>query len=423
MNISDLHRRLLVKKGFPTEFIFTVKTDNAGTSGTNQFTLPTTGSDFDCIVNWGDGTSDAYVGTMGSPTHTYPSVGTYEIKISGVFPRIFFNNAGDRQKIIEIKNLGVYAGGSISQFSAFRGCGNLIINTPTLGFFGNVTFFNDAWRSCTSLTSFPLLDVSSGTFFNSAWFGCSSLTSFPLLNVSSGTNFSESWRICTSLTSFPLLDTSSGTSFANAWNGCSSLTSFPLLDTSSGTNFQQAWQSCTSLTSFPLLNVSSGTNFSESWRICTSLTSFPLLDVSSGTSFFRAWLGCSSLTSFPLLDTSSGTNFQEAWQSCTSLTSFPLLDVSSGTNFNSAWRSCTSLTTFPPNMFDTVTAINFTNAFLSTALNETSIDNILVSINTANTSGGTFTQSGGSAPSVATGRPAIDALRARGWTVTVTGGY
>jgi hypothetical protein len=74
-------------------------------------------------------------------------------------------------------------------------------------------------------------------------------------------------------------------------------------------------------------------------------------------------------------------------------------------------------------MFDTVTAINFTNAFLSTALNETSIDNILVSINTANTSGGTFTQSGGSAPSVATGRPAIDALRARGWTVTVTGGY
>jgi hypothetical protein len=74
-------------------------------------------------------------------------------------------------------------------------------------------------------------------------------------------------------------------------------------------------------------------------------------------------------------------------------------------------------------MFDTVTATNFTNAFLSTALNETSIDNILVSINTANTSNGTFNQSGGSAPSVATGRPAIDALRSRGWTVSVTGGY
>jgi hypothetical protein len=309
------------------EFIFTVKTDNAGTSGTNQFTLPTTGSDFDCIVNWGDGTSDAYVGTMGSPTHTYPSVGTYEIKISGVFPRIFFNNAGDRLKIIEIKNLGVYAGGSVIQFNAFNGCTNLIIDSPTLGFFGNVTSFQNAWVNCSSLTSFPLLNVSSGTNFQSAWFGCSSLTSFPLLDVSSGTNFQTAWFLC------------------------------------------------------------------------------------------------SSLTSFPLLNVSSGTNFQQAWQACSSLTSFPLLNVSSGTNFFSAWRNCTSLTSFPPNMFDTVTATNFGNAFTSTALNQTSIDNILVSINTANTSGGTFNQSGGSAPSVATGRPAIDALRSRGWTVTVTGGY
>jgi len=33
-----------------------------------------------------------------------------------------------------------------------------------------------------------------------------------------------------------------------------------------------------------------------------------------------------------------------------------------------------------------------------------------------------FDQSGGSAPS-ATGEAAIDTLRSRGWTVTVTGGY
>jgi hypothetical protein len=351
MNISDLQRRVLVKRGLPTEFIFTVKTDNAGTSATNQFTLPTTGSGFNCIVEWGDGTSDAYTGTMGSPTHTYPSVGTYEIKISGVFPRIFFNNGGDRLKIIEIKNLGVYAGGATLQTSAFNGCTNLIIDSPTLGFFGNVTGFANAWFGCTSLTSFPLLDVSSGTGFNATWQNCSSLTSFPLLDVSSGINFAGAWRNCTSLTSFSLLD------------------------------------------------VSNSTNFQNAWRDCTSLTSFPLLNVSSGTIFFGAWQSCSSLTSFPLLDVSSGTSFQQAWQ------------------------SCSSLTTFPPNMFDTVTATNFTNAFTSTALNETSIDNILVSINTANTSGGTFTQSGGSAPSVATGRPAIDALRSRGWTVTVTGGY
>jgi hypothetical protein len=73
-------------------------------------------------------------------------------------------------------------------------------------------------------------------------------------------------------------------------------------------------------------------------------------------------------------------------------------------------------------MFDAVTATNFNNAFLSTNLSQQSIDDILVSINTANTSSGTFTQSGGSAPS-ATGEAAITAMRSRGWTVTVTGGF
>jgi hypothetical protein len=46
----------------------------------------------------------------------------------------------------------------------------------------------------------------------------------------------------------------------------------------------------------------------------------------------------------------------------------------------------------------------------------------LVAIESAGTSSGTFNQSGGNAPS-ATGEAAITALRGRGWTVTVTGGF
>jgi len=47
-----------------------------------------------------------------------------------------------------------------------------------------------------------------------------------------------------------------------------------------------------------------------------------------------------------------------------------------------------------------------------------------VSLVTSGISAGTrvFDQSGGSAPSAA-GEAAIDTLRSRGWTVTVTGGY
>jgi len=238
------------------------------------------------------------------------------------------------------------------------------------------------------------------------------------------TNFSIFWRDRSELTSFPLIDTSAGTTFYAAWQDCSSLTSFPLIDTSAGTNFFRAWQDCSSLTSFPLIDTSAGTSFGYAWFRCSSLTSFPLIDTSAGTSFSLAWWGCTSLTSFPLIDTSSGTNFRLAWYNCSSLTSFPLIDTSSGTNFDQAWYNCTSLTSFPANAFDNVKGGDFTEAFTNTALTQTSIDNILVSLVASGIAAGTrvFDQSGGSAPS-STGEAAIDTLRSRGWTVTVTGGY
>ena len=188
--------------------------------------------------------------------------------------------------------------------------------------------------------------------------------------------------------------------FANFWRGHSEITEFPLIDTSSGTDFRYAWNNCSSLTSFPLIDTSSGTNFSY------------------------AWLNCTSLTSFPLIDTSSGTNFSYAWRNCTSLTSFPLIDTSSGTSFSLAWSYCTSLTDFPANAFDNIKGGDFKLAFTNTNLSQESIDNILASLVTSGIDSGTrvFDQSGGSAPS-STGEAAIDTLRSRGWTVTVTGGY
>ena len=214
------------------------------------------------------------------------------------------------------------------------------------------------------------------------------------------------------------------TDFESYWRDWSEITSFPLIDTSAGTNFSFAWQDCTSLTSFPLIDTSSGTNFRGAWRDCSSLTSFPLIDTSSGTGFGRAWQDCTSLTSFPLIDTSSGNIFAIAWLRCSSLTSFPLIDTSSGTSFALAWRDCTSLTSFPANAFDNIKGGDFSSAFNNTALTQTSIDNILVSLVASGIAAGTrvFDQSGGSAPSAA-GEAAIDTLRSRGWTVAVTGGY
>ena len=80
--------------------------------------------------------------------------------------------------------------------------------------------FFQAWQSCSSLTSFPLIDTSSGTSFTSAWEGCISLTSFPLLNTSSGTSFFRTWFNCSSLTSFPAnaFDTNIATNYSNSFS-------------------------------------------------------------------------------------------------------------------------------------------------------------------------------------------------------------
>jgi hypothetical protein len=190
------------------------------------------------------------------------------------------------------------------------------------------------------------------------------------------------------------------------------------------TDFAEFWRDWSEITSFPLIDTSAGTIFDRAWYNCSGLTNFPLIDTSAGTSFYKTWWGCSSLTSFSLIDTSAGTNFGLAWYNCTSLTSFPLIDTSAGTNFSLAWYGCISLTSFPANAFDNIQGGNFTDAFGNTDLTQTSIDNILVSLVASGIAAGTrvFNQSGGSAPS-STGEAAIDTLRSRGWTVTVTGGY
>lgn len=292
------------------------------------------------------------------------------------------------------------------------GCRTDVITT-------GVTDFTDAWRDCT-FTSFPGdIDTSAGTNFAYAWCGCSNLTSFPALDFANGEDFTYSWAY-NGLTSFPQVDTGKGSNFGYTWYDCINLVSFPPLDVSSGTSFEGTWFECFSLTTFPDIDVSSGTNFAGTWGRCTSLVSFPTLNVSSGETFESSWLDCSGLTSFPTLDVSNGTFFYRTWEGCSSLTSFPALDVSSGTDFFNAWNSCTSLTSFPAGMFDNCLATNFQYAWQNCALSQESVDNILLSIDTAGQSNGTLSISGGtSAAPSATGLAAKASLEGKGWTVTV----
>jgi len=197
--------------------IFSVKTDNTGTSATNQFTIPTTGTGYLYDIETSDGQS--ITGLTSGTTITFPTAGTYDIFISGSFPQFYFNNTGDRLKLLDLKNFGIYALGSTSQSGAFYGCSNMVITAADIGHFENVTLFVNTWFLCTSLTSFPLIDTSSGTSFNGTWRNCTSLTSFPLINTSSGTNFSSTWIFCSNLVDFPAnaFDTNVASNYLNSF--------------------------------------------------------------------------------------------------------------------------------------------------------------------------------------------------------------
>jgi hypothetical protein len=111
---------LVSEMGIP--FIMQVKTDNAGTSLENEFTIPTTGGGYNYFVDWGDGSKSLNV--VGGITHTYAVAGTYLVSIVGAFPRIWFNNSGDKLKLLDIKQWGSI---KWSQFIApFNGCSNLV---------------------------------------------------------------------------------------------------------------------------------------------------------------------------------------------------------------------------------------------------------------------------------------------------------
>ncbi|QAA80457.1 BspA family leucine-rich repeat surface protein [Aequorivita sp. H23M31] len=103
----------------PTDnFVTTWKT----TMPNETITIPTTGSGYNYSVDWGDGNSDA--GKTGNASHIYATPGIYTVSISGNFPRIYFNNGGDRLKIRSIEQWGNIQWSSMN--SAFAGAENLV---------------------------------------------------------------------------------------------------------------------------------------------------------------------------------------------------------------------------------------------------------------------------------------------------------
>jgi len=134
-------------------FVSTWKTDNPGTSNSSSITIPTAGLGYAYQVDWNnDGDfldADETTVYHDDITHDFGVAGTYTIRISGRFPRIYFNNGGDKEKILSIEQWGTIQWKSMGR--AFYGAKNLAILATDTPDFSAVTdmqyMFNGATRA------------------------------------------------------------------------------------------------------------------------------------------------------------------------------------------------------------------------------------------------------------------------------------
>ena len=144
-------------------FEMIVKTDNAGTSDNDQFTIPTTGGGYDYTVETSE---QLLTNQTGNVTLEWASAGTHWVRITGDFPRIFFNNDGDRLKLLEVSNWGDIQWSSMQM--AFYGCSNFNITAADTPDLSNVMTMLSMFQDASSFNSdISNWDVSSVTNMSS----------------------------------------------------------------------------------------------------------------------------------------------------------------------------------------------------------------------------------------------------------------
>lgn len=158
-------------------FVTTWNTTYPGTSSSNQISIPVSPfhlGEYDFNVDWGDGNVSTNV--TGAITHSYSSPGEYTVSITGYFPAIYFNNSGDRHKILSVDQWGNMIWGFMQ--SAFRGCSNVVINATDQPDLSNVTNANGMFNGAYALTGgVDNWDVSSVTDMSSMFRFASSFNS------------------------------------------------------------------------------------------------------------------------------------------------------------------------------------------------------------------------------------------------------
>lgn len=138
-----------------------VKIGFQATKGDNVLYLRTVTDGWDCVIEWGDGTTTEVKGNGGTITHNYGVANYYEITI--INPTKWGglqvnSNAGKEKYISYYCNV---AQTSSSMSYMFRQCINL--NSVVIKNTSNITNTSYMFSGCTSLTQIPNLDITNVT--------------------------------------------------------------------------------------------------------------------------------------------------------------------------------------------------------------------------------------------------------------------
>lgn len=150
-----------------TDFITTWDTTLAGTSASNQIIITGFGGGYSYSVYWESLSSSTATGTIAtstsaSQTITFPEPGQYKVAIKGTYPRIYFNNGGDKLKILTVEQWGSNAWTSMGD--AFYGCANLTVPATDAPNLSGVTSMNSMFQGASSFNqSINHWDVSNVT--------------------------------------------------------------------------------------------------------------------------------------------------------------------------------------------------------------------------------------------------------------------
>ena len=138
---------LVTVTSFDSAFVTTWQT----TTANDTITIPTKGGiDYDFWIDWGDNTPpEKTTGDDPNPSHTYTTVDTFTVKITGTFPHFYLNNNAEiRDKLLSVEQWGNIAWESMN--SAFYGASNLTLNATETPDLSGVTSMSSMFRDATA---------------------------------------------------------------------------------------------------------------------------------------------------------------------------------------------------------------------------------------------------------------------------------